>query len=91
MDSILEVKDLQKSFGSKLALDHVSFSVSTGSCFGLLGPNGAGKSTTMRLITGIDTFKEGSITLFGEPLTENDKNVQKQIGYVPQTISFMRN
>lgn len=88
MALILEVKDLQKSFGSKLALDHVSFSVSAGSCFGLLGPNGAGKSTTMRLIAGIDSYEKGSIKLFGEPLTENDKNVQKQIGYVPQTISL---
>lgn len=88
MTKILEVKNLEKKYGDKKALDNVSFSVHAGSCFGLLGPNGAGKSTTMRIITGIESPDKGSADLFGETLQIQRKSLQKEIGYVPQTISL---
>ena len=49
---MVEVRNLTKSYGANLAVDHVSFTVEEGSIVGFLGPNGAGKSTTMNIITG---------------------------------------
>jgi ABC-2 type transport system ATP-binding protein len=51
---MIEVRDLTKRYGDKLAVDHLSFTVEPGRVTGFLGPNGAGKSTTMRLILGLD-------------------------------------
>ncbi len=50
---MITVEKLTKSFGPKLAVDNISFSVEKGEVLGFLGPNGAGKSTSMRLITGL--------------------------------------
>ena len=51
---MIEVRDLTKRYGEKLAVDNLSFTVEAGRVTGFLGPNGAGKSTTMRLILGLD-------------------------------------
>jgi len=51
---MIEVRDLTKRYGGKIAVDHLSFAVEPGRVTGFLGPNGAGKSTTMRLILGLD-------------------------------------
>jgi ABC-2 type transport system ATP-binding protein len=63
---MIEVRDLTKLFGNKVAVDHLSFSVQPGSVTGFLGPNGAGKSTTMRLILGLDRPNGGSATIDGK-------------------------
>jgi ABC-2 type transport system ATP-binding protein len=62
---MIEASDLTKSFGGKVAVDHLSFSVAPGRVTGFLGPNGAGKSTTMRLILGLDRPDSGSATING--------------------------
>jgi ABC-2 type transport system ATP-binding protein len=62
---MIEVRDLTKRFGNKVAVDHLSFSVEPGRVTGFLGPNGAGKSTTMRVILGLDHPTSGSATIFG--------------------------
>ena len=67
MDASLEVNGLGKRFGSTLALDGLSFTVTAGSVTGFVGPNGAGKSTTMRVILGLDSADEGSATIGGQP------------------------
>src|SRR5215469_556063 len=67
---MIEVRDLTKRFGNKVAVDHLSFTVQPGQVTGFLGPNGAGKSTTMRLILGLDHATSGSATIFGKPYTE---------------------
>jgi ABC-2 type transport system ATP-binding protein len=64
---MIEVRDLTKSFGGKLAVDHLSFTVTAGRVTGFLGPNGAGKSTTMRLILGLDRPDSGSAAINGHP------------------------
>jgi ABC-2 type transport system ATP-binding protein len=64
---MIEVRDLTKRFGNKVAVDHLSFSVQPGRVTGFLGPNGAGKSTTMRVILGLDHPTGGSATIFGRP------------------------
>jgi ABC-2 type transport system ATP-binding protein len=63
---MIEVTDLSKHFGDKVAVDHLSFTVEPGRVTGFLGPNGAGKSTTMRLILGLDRPSGGSATINGK-------------------------
>jgi len=67
---LIEVRDLSKRYGDKLAVDHLSFSVEPGRVTGFLGPNGAGKSTTMRLILGLDRPNSGTATIGGRPYRE---------------------
>ncbi len=62
---MIEARDLTKRFGTKLAVDNLSFSVHPGSVTGFLGPNGAGKSTTMRMILGLDRPSGGTVTVGG--------------------------
>jgi ABC-2 type transport system ATP-binding protein len=62
---LIEVRELTKRFGEKVAVDHLSFSVEPGRVTGFLGPNGAGKSTTMRLICGLDRPNSGAATIGG--------------------------
>jgi ABC-2 type transport system ATP-binding protein len=62
---MIEVTDLSKHYGDKLAVDHLSFRVEPGRVTGFLGPNGAGKSTTMRLVLGLDHADTGTATIEG--------------------------
>jgi ABC-2 type transport system ATP-binding protein len=64
---VIEAHELTKHYGSKLAVDQLSFSVEPGRVTGFLGPNGAGKSTTMRLILGLDRPDSGTATIGGKP------------------------
>ena len=63
---MIEARDLTKRFGSKVAVDHLSFTVQPGRVTGFLGPNGAGKSTTMRLILALDHPSSGTATIDGK-------------------------
>lgn len=67
MRNVLEARNLVKRFPGVLAVDHVSFSVREGTCFGLLGPNGAGKTTTVEMIEGVTPPDSGDVLYFGEP------------------------
>ena len=67
---MIEVRDLCKSYGDKVAVDHLSFTVRPGTVTGFLGPNGAGKSTTMRLILGLDRPTSGTDTVDGKRYAE---------------------
>src|SRR6202000_1724093 len=64
---MIEVHQLTKRYGSKLAGDHLTFTVRPGVVTGFLGPNGAGKSTTMRMILGLDAPTSGTATVNGRP------------------------
>jgi ABC-2 type transport system ATP-binding protein len=64
---MIEVRELTKRYGEKVAVDHLSFTVEPGRVTGFLGPNGAGKSTTMRLILGLDHPTSGTATINGKP------------------------
>jgi ABC-2 type transport system ATP-binding protein len=69
--TMIEVRDLSKSYGDKLAVDHLNFTVRPGLVTGFLGPNGAGKSTTMRMILGLDRPSTGTATVNGKPYREH--------------------
>ena len=84
---IIECKDVCKSFGTKVALDHVNLDIPEGKIFGLLGPNGAGKTTLIRIINRITIPSEGEILFGGRPITQRD--VEK-IGYMPEERGLYR-
>jgi ABC-2 type transport system ATP-binding protein len=86
--SILNVKELRKSFGKFEAVKGVSFSVEKGESFSLLGPNGAGKSTIINMITGLYPLTAGTIQIKGIDVMKNPKQAQKRIGVVPQEIAL---
>ncbi|MEU2386558.1 ABC transporter ATP-binding protein [Streptomyces sp. NPDC012461] len=65
----IDVKDLTKEYGTRRAVDHLTFRVQPGRVTGFLGPNGAGKSTTMRLVLGLDHPTSGTATVGGRPYT----------------------
>src|SRR5881398_410262 len=68
---MIEVENLSKRYGDKLAVDGLSFIVQPGMVTGFLGPNGAGKSTTMRMIVGLDRPTAGSVTVNGKRYAEH--------------------
>ena len=81
---MIKVENLSKSFGPKLAVDGVSFTVERGEVLGFLGPNGAGKSTTMRMITGFIPPSDGRITVGGFDMVANPIPAKRLIGYLPE-------
>lgn len=81
---MVEVRNLTKRYGTKLALDHVSFTVEEGSIVGFLGPNGAGKSTTMNIVTGYLSATSGEVLVSGKNTLEEPQEVKKLIGYLPE-------
>ena len=85
--AIIEVQNVSKHFGSKVALDHVSLEIPEGKIFGLLGPNGAGKSTLIRIINRITLATEGRVLFQGHPITEEDVS---RIGYLPEERGLYR-
>ena len=81
---MIEIKNLVKKYGDKLAVDHISFSVKQGEILGLLGPNGAGKSTTMNILTGYLSATSGEVTIGGFDILDNPIEAKKKIGYLPE-------
>ncbi len=81
---MIKVENLVKTFGTKRAVNGVSFSVERGEVLGFLGPNGAGKSTSMRMITGFIPPTEGRITVGGHDMLENPIPAKRLIGYLPE-------
>jgi ABC-2 type transport system ATP-binding protein len=67
MEATIEVTGLRKRYGSVLALDGMTFTVTPGQVTGFVGPNGAGKSTTMRVILGLDSAEDGTALIGGQP------------------------
>lgn len=87
MKDILEVKDLTKNYRD-FCLDHVSFSVPSGSIMGLIGENGAGKTTTIKAILQLIAADEGSITLFGTDYAADEKLIKSRLGVVFDECNF---
>lgn len=81
---MIEVQNLTKKYGSHLAVDNISFSVSEGEILGFLGPNGAGKSTTMNILTGYLSGTDGKAIINGFDILENPNEAKASIGYLPE-------
>ena len=85
---VIEVKDLVRTFGEFIAVDHVSFSVCRGEIFGLLGPNGAGKTTTFRVLCGLLPASSGFVHVAGVDLRHARAAARRNIGYVSQKFAL---
>ncbi len=85
---MLEVKNLTKKFGNKIAVNNVSFNLEKGRIFGLLGRNGAGKSTIFRIILNILKKDEGTVRYNGKKI---DDRIKDKIGYLPEEGSLIEN
>lgn len=83
----LQLSELTKKYNDKLALDHITFSFTSG-IYGLLGPNGAGKSTMMNLITDNISPTSGRILIDDKNIKDIDKEYRKLLGYMPQQQNF---
>ncbi len=83
----LEIKNLTKRYGEKLAVDNISLTIPKGSFFGLLGPNGAGKSTTIHCITGIAQPTGGQILVDGTDVVTDYKLARTKVGLSPQEFN----
>ena len=82
----LQINDLIKVFGNgKLAVDHLNIEMFSNQIFSLLGHNGAGKTTTLSMISGFYNKTSGNISIFGLDSTEDKRQVQKLMGFCPQT------
>ncbi len=81
---MIEIENLTKMYGNKLAVDNISFKVKKGSIVGFLGRNGAGKSTTMNIITGYISATSGTARINGYDILKNPREVKKCIGYLPE-------
>ncbi|MFD1063050.1 gliding motility-associated ABC transporter ATP-binding subunit GldA [Winogradskyella litorisediminis] len=80
----ITVKGITKQYGTQKALNDISFSVDTAEVVGFLGPNGAGKSTMMKILTTYINPTEGKANVNGFDVSEDKKNVQKSVGYLPE-------
>lgn len=85
---MIRTRNVTKTFGEKLALNGVSFSIPRGSITGLIGRNGAGKTTLMGILCGLIRPDFGSVQIDGIELFENMTHAREKIGYVPQKTSL---
>ncbi|MDF0727144.1 ABC transporter ATP-binding protein [Cytobacillus sp. S13-E01] len=86
--TVLEVKNLQKSFGTIRAVQDISFSVKAGEVFTIIGPNGAGKTTTLEMIEGLVPPDQGDVS-FGElKWDQHAVAIKKMIGVQPQSSAM---
>lgn len=80
--TIIEAKNLSKSFGKFKAVEDLSFTINHGDVYGFLGQNGAGKSTTMRMLLGLIFPDAGSVYINGEKFGNNNRHLLKHVGAV---------
>jgi ABC-2 type transport system ATP-binding protein len=85
---VIEVKDLTRTFGSFVAVDHITFEVHAGEVFGFLGANGAGKTTAMRMLTGLLVPSGGQARVAGHDVYTESESIKRSIGYMSQRFSL---
>jgi ABC-2 type transport system ATP-binding protein len=83
---MIRVNELSKHFGTRQAVDQISFDARQGEILGFLGPNGAGKTTTMRMLTGYMPPSSGTATIAGFDIVKESIEVRKRVGYLPETV-----
>ena len=81
---MIEVQDLTKRFGPRIAIDGITFRVEKGEILGFLGPNGAGKTTTMQILTGFMPPTSGRAVVAGLDVVAEPREVKRRIGYLPE-------
>jgi ABC-2 type transport system ATP-binding protein len=83
---MIQVEGLTKDYGSRRAIDHLTFHAKRGEVLGFLGPNGAGKTTTMRILSGYMPPTQGKAIIGGFDVLRQSLEVRKLVGYLPETV-----
>ena len=81
---VVEMRNVSKRFGEKLAVDTLDLEIPAGSCFGLLGSNGAGKTTALRMVYGVTQPTSGSVRVFGDDVQRNPRRIRARLGVTLQ-------
>ncbi len=89
MSAALELLHVSKHFGTKVAVDDLTFTLESGSFLGLLGRNGAGKSTTLKMVTGLVAPTSGTIRVLGKGIDEDPIWVKRQLGVMPEDMALL--
>lgn len=84
---VIEIENLNKKYGDRLAVNNLSLTILEGEIFGLLGPNGAGKTTTISILTTLLPPDGGKITIAGLDIKEKEK-IKPLVGFVPQELAL---
>lgn len=87
---IINAKNLVKRYGNLTALDHLDITVEEGEILGLLGPNGSGKTTAINCILSLLDYEEGTIEVFGKPMTPENYEAKRKIGIVMQNVAVFQ-
>ncbi|MEZ4986506.1 MAG: ABC transporter ATP-binding protein [Saprospiraceae bacterium] len=90
MQTLIEARQLSKSFGTFRAVNEVSFTVEAGEIFGLLGPNGAGKTTTLRMLSGLLTPSGGSAFMNGFSMRDQQMEARSSMGFLTGDMDLYR-
>ncbi|HEX6423300.1 MAG TPA: ABC transporter ATP-binding protein [Acidimicrobiales bacterium] len=85
---VLVCRGLRKTYGERVAVDDVGFTIARGETYGLIGPNGAGKTTTISLVCGLLTREAGEVTVAGRPMGPGAVDAKAAIGLVPQEVAL---
>lgn len=88
--SIIEVKNLNKTFQKTRAVNNISFTVEKGEIFGFLGPNGAGKTTTVRMLTGLLKPDCGTILIKGLNIEKDPLKTKMKLGVIPEVSNIYK-
>lgn len=88
---MIEIKNVTKKYGDKIALDNVSFNVEDGEIFAFIGHNGAGKTTLIKSIVGIHDFDEGEIFINGKSIKSDPISCKKDMAFVPDNPELYEN
>ncbi|MBM4783997.1 MAG: ABC transporter ATP-binding protein [Archangiaceae bacterium] len=89
MPAALELKNVTKRFGDKLAVDDLSLTIGEGEFVGLLGRNGAGKSTTIKMATGLLEVSSGSINVLGLDIATKSLEARRLMGVMPEDMALL--
>jgi len=84
MEWVIEAEALTKKFEDLTAVDHISFRIRSGECFGFLGPNGAGKTTAIRMIQCVSPVTSGKLEVLGMDVSKSPREIKALIGVCPQ-------
>jgi len=90
-DGMLQINHLYKSYGKFQAVSNLTLHIPKGDLFGFVGPNGAGKTTTIRMVCGLMLPNSGDIFINGIDAMAHQKEIKKQIGYVPDFFGVYDN
>jgi ABC-2 type transport system ATP-binding protein len=80
---MIEIENLSKRYGARLAVNRLNLKVEEGELFGFVGPNGAGKTSTIRMMTGLLQPTAGDVKIAGQSVRENPDAIRRAIGYMP--------